>query len=412
MISDRKQVDISYSNISLLNKIGQEFSSSLNFESVIDTIMSRVKEVLKCKASSVILYDKIKDSLLFYAASGAGSRKVKGLTMPKGKGFAGWVFEHKKPVIVADVESDERFYGNIDKITHIRTKSLICVPIVKKDRIIGVIEGINKTEGAFTKSDLDLLTAISQLAGISIENSMIHKNLEEKNDMLARINREMEEFVNIVSHDLQTPLASIEGYAGLIKKEMVHLLKSNSDLATYVTRINENCKNMFHFIRRLLSLLKLNDSSISVQEFDPVSVLDDILIVLEEEIQNKHAKILYNSPLNKIRYDRSIFYHILLNLIQNSLNYSSSDRKPLIEINSEGMAGEIQFMVRDNGTGISKEDMDIIFNFYKRGNALKLTNGYGVGLAFVKKAVEMFGGIVWVETEPNKGSTFYFSIPR
>ncbi|MCK4803841.1 MAG: GAF domain-containing protein, partial [Spirochaetes bacterium] len=226
---NRKQKDnvISAGEIHMLSQIGQDFSSSLDLENVIDKIMSRVKEVLQCEASSVILFDEARDSLVFYAASGAGAKEVEGLTIPKGKGLAGWVFDHQEPVIVDEIEKDDRFYSAIDKITHMKTRCLICVPVIKKDRKLGVLEGINKINGAFSQEDLDLLTAISQLAGISIENSMIHKNLEQKNNELAIINKEMEEFVHIVSHDLQTPLASIDGYVGLIKNEMASLLETN-----------------------------------------------------------------------------------------------------------------------------------------------------------------------------------------
>jgi signal transduction histidine kinase len=404
---------ISYQDIQLLNQIGQDFSSYLDFDKVINTIMTRVKAVLRCEASSVILYDEEEKSLVFYAASGIGSRKVRGLKVPRGKGFVWWVYEHQQPVVVEDSLKDERFYSGIDKITHMRTTSLICVPIRKKDRVLGVIEGINKMDGGFTEGDLDLLTSISQFAGISIENSIIHKNLAEKNKKLAMLNKEMEEFVHIVSHDLQTPIASIEGYVDLIKSEMKEILDSNTDLNTYITRIEENCKHTFHFIRRLLSFIKLSDSNISVQEFDPAKVLDDVLVVLEDDIRSTHAKIVDNLHIKRVSFDRSIFYHILLNLIQNSLKYAVTEKKPLIEIgDKEEEDGWVHFFIRDNGPGISKGDRERIFKFYERGNSLGPVDGFGVGLAFVKKAVEMFDGKVWLETEKDKGSTFYFSIKR
>jgi K+-sensing histidine kinase KdpD len=412
MIPEQENRTISYSDIMLLNQIGQDFSSQLDFEGVIDTIMFRVRNVLHCEASSVILQDEVRDSLVFYAASGAGAPEIEGLTIPKGKGFAGWVFEHEEPVVVDEVSKDHRFYSGIDKITHLTTKSLVCVPIKKNEKILGVIEGINKAEGKFTQRDLALLIAISQLAGISIENSIIHKNLEEKNSRLLMLNREMEEFVHIVSHDLQTPLASIEGYVGLIKNEMGNLLEQNKDLSTYILRIEENTRNTFHFIRRLLSFIKLNDSTLSIQEFDPAGVLDEVLVVLEDEVRAKSARVLNKVDAKSIRYDRTVFYHILLNLIQNSLKYSVKSRKPMIEIGNEDVLNDLHFYIRDNGQGIPESDRERIFKLYERGINMGPEDGYGVGLAFVKKAVEMFKGKVWVEAEEDKGSTFYFSIPK
>jgi K+-sensing histidine kinase KdpD len=402
---------ISYRDIHLLNQIGQEFSSTLDFDSVIDTVMSRVREVLQCEAGSVILFDEGQDSLVFYAASGVGASEVKGLTIPKGKGVAGWVFEHKEPVIVNEAETDERFYPEIDKTTHIKTRSLLCVPLKRKSKMLGVIEGINKSNGRFTDTDLDLLIAISQLAGISIENSMIHQKLEQKSENLARLNREMEEFVNIVSHDLQTPLASIDGYVRLIHAEMSDLLKANRPLGDYVVRIEENTKNAFHFIKHLLSLIKLKDSAVFVQEFDPSGVFDEIAVVLEDEIRHREASVLNRLAIRRILYDRSIFYHMLLNLVQNSLKYAFPGRKPVIEVGVKENDDEFHFFVKDNGRGMPEDEVERLFGHSERGNNSQAYDGHGFGIAFVKKAAEIFEGKVWVESEADHGSTIYFSVP-
>ena len=141
-------------------------------------------------------------------------------------------------------------------------------------------------------------------------------------------------------------------------------------------------------------------------------MLDEICTLLDESIEEKNAEVVYNSSLHMIRYDRTLFYHILYNLVQNSLKYSAKCRKPVIKIETEEKENEIHFLIRDNGAGISKDDQEKIFSFYTRGKNAKMVDGYGLGLAFVKKIVELFDGKVWVETEPDKGSIFYFSLPR
>jgi len=411
MSKEETRNHIKIRELALLNQIGQEFSASLDLDSVIDTIMSRVKNVLECEASSVILYDKMKDSLVFYAASGAGSKSVKGLSIPMGRGIAGWVFTNRKAVVVDEAENDERFYPGIDKITGIKTKSLVCIPVEKNRRMIGVIEALNKMNDTFSEKDLDMLTAISQLAGISIENSIIHKNLEQKNTQLVQMNKELEEFVHIVSHDLQTPLASIEGYVGLIRSEMGRFLRENPDFSNYIERISENSQSMLQFIRRLLNYIKIKDNQISIDEFNPAGVVEEILVLLEKEIHEKNARILFPSNFKNIHYDRYIFHHILLNLLQNSLKYTAKGKQPVIEIGFHEEQNEIHFFIRDNGPGLSKEEQVRIFNLYEGRGKRELTDGFGIGLAFVKKAVELCGGTVWVENPQGRGTTFYFSVP-
>lgn len=410
--NDEKR-DMSLEELDLLNQIGREFSSTLDLENVIGRVMSRVKEVLCCEASSVILYDEVKDSLVFYAASGAGAHDITGLAIPRGKGIAGWVYSQGTPLVVDDVAHDERFYSGIDRITGVETKSLVCVPIMKKSHMLGVLEGINKQGSPFDQKDVAMLTAISQLAAISIENSRIHSNLEESNRELRLLNREMEEFVHMVSHDLQTPLASIEGYTGLIRSEMGEQLSKGNTLRGYLQRIEENSRDMLQFVRRLLEYGRLQHSKIVIDEFNPLGILHEVLTLLSGEIEERNAKVLHPKRMPVIRYDRHLFHHILLNLIQNSLKYAH-DTLPrlIIEIGVHREEYAYHFFVRDNGPGLSDEEQRKVFNLYERGEGREVSGGHGIGLAFVKKAVQLLNGTVWIESRQGGGTTFYFSVQR
>ncbi len=406
-------LEMGLEELGLLNQIGREFSSTLDLGSVIDRVMSSVREVLCCEASSVILHDEVKDSLVFYAASGAGAHDITGLAIPQGKGIAGWVYRNGKPLIVDDAASDDRFYTGIDRITGVNTKTLICVPIRKESRMLGVLEGINRQGGSFNRKDLAMLTAISQLAAISIENSKIHSNLEQSNRELRMLNREMEEFVHFVSHDLQTPLVSIEGYVHLIRTQLGGLLRKNDALREYLQRIEKNSRNTLQFVRRLLEYGRLNGSKIHIDEFNPLSVLHDVLVLIGEEADERNTKILFPKRMPSIRYDRHLFHHILLNLIQNGLKHAHDTPSGLvIEVGVEEDVYEYRFYVRDNGPGLSEEEQRRIFNIYERSEGSPLSNGYGIGLAFVKKAVQLLKGNVWVQSREGEGTTFYFSVQR
>jgi signal transduction histidine kinase len=393
----------------LLNQIGREFSSTLDLDSVIDAIMSRVKDVLECEASSVILYDETRESLVFYAASGAGANTLKGLSMPADRGVAGWVYTNRKPVVIDRASDDGRFYPGIDKLTGVHTSSLVCVPVMKQDRVLGVIEAVNRLGGEFSQKDVDMLTAISQLAGVSIENSIIHKNLEQKNKELLQMNSDMEEFVHLVSHDLQTPLVSIEGYADLIASSLEQA--PDDELVTYAERIAQNARHMLQFVRRLLNYIRVEKDLINFEEFDSRAVLEDVVVLLEDTIRRKRADVQVSGEFGTLKFDRYLFHHILLNLLQNSLTYTVEGRGPKIEVSCARNETEFHFSVKDNGRGLSRHDQEGIFQIYQRGKNNGSPEGYGIGLAFVKKAVEISGGSVWIETTPGKGAAFHFTIP-
>jgi signal transduction histidine kinase len=192
---------------------------------------------------------------------------------------------------------------------------------------------------------------------------------------------------------------------------MTKILQTNSDLKNYIERISLNTQHLLNFIRKLLNYLKLRSRSVVVDEFDPAGVIEEILIKLEGEIRERNAKIIA-SGFKKIKCDRFLFHQILFNLIQNSLKYTHGVEQPVIEVGMKDCGNESHFYVRDNGPGLSEDEKSCIFNIYARNEDRSLKNGYGIGLAFVKRAVELQGGNVWFETEPSKGTTFFFSIPK
>jgi len=409
---DNNYNTITENDLLLLNKISQEFSSSLEFDKVMAKVMSRTKEILNCEASSVILYNEPTDSLIFYAASGAGEKVVRELSIPKDMGFAGWVFEHLEPVISDNPAEDKRFYQGIDKVTGIKTRSLICVPVIRDNRKMGVIEGINKIKGVFSRRDLQLITSMAKLAGIVIDNSRVHKDLALKKRQLEELNMEMEEFVKIVSHDLQTPLASMKGYVDLIKMEMAELLQLNTELKLYIDRIGENCSSSLDFIRRLQSYIKLKDVKVSLHEFSPRGVLNEIELVFTEEIKHKGAVIKIGYLPEVLKSDRYMFYQILKNLVHNGLKRTKGKRRPVIEVGAEERESEYCFYVNDNGKGIPDKEQKEIFRLSKGEKVLFNQSSFGIGLAFVKKALDMIGGRIWIDSKPGSGITFYFTIPR
>jgi len=322
----------------LLLKVAEEFSSSLDLEKVIDRVLSRVKEVLECDASSILLYDKEVDKLRFYAASGAGASVIKSLLLEKNVGFAGWVFTNSKPIISNDVESDERFYPGIDRITGIKTRTLICVPIEREEGILGVIEAINKYDGVFREEDLELLQAIARYAGIAIENAIIHGEIENKNNELSGINRELEAFLDVITHELQTPLSSIKGYTDLMKKNIESEKIEIDQHREYLQRIESNYNVMSRFIRNILAVISLKKDRLEKIEFNPRSVIQEIISVYHENFEAKGIQIKLGWFPSQIVYDNRIFYQIYDRLLRNYaelLRTSGAREKIILNIGSK-----------------------------------------------------------------------------
>ncbi len=160
--------------LSLLLDVSLAMTSSLDLEQVLDVIMAEASTVLGAEAGSVLLLDEESGELVFEVSVGAGAEVLKGRRMSAGEGVAGWVAQEGQPVLVPDVNQDTRFYRGVDSLTEITTRSLLCAPLRARDKIIGAVELINKTEGTFNSSDLTLLDALARSAAIAIENARLY----------------------------------------------------------------------------------------------------------------------------------------------------------------------------------------------------------------------------------------------
>lgn len=167
MDADKKSLVID--NLTLLCTRGQELSSISDLDSLLNRILETALEICDSSAASMLLLDRATDELYFKAALGTKAEAVKKIRFNKHKGIAGWVADNRKSVIVNDISQDPRHYQYIDQVVEYRTEKLICVPILWKNEVIGVMQTLNKNDGNdFTEQDLEYLTILANQAGASL----------------------------------------------------------------------------------------------------------------------------------------------------------------------------------------------------------------------------------------------------
>lgn len=168
--------------LTLLFEVSNLINSTLDLKKLLKTILDSACEVLQAEAGSVMLIDHAANELIFEVAEGEKEDKLTQIRVPMGKGIAGWVAEHGEPLLVPDVDKDPRFYRRVDKETKFVTKSILCVPLKIKDKIVGVVQAINhKTRVTFDESDITLLSALANQAAVAIENSRLYQQLLDEN---------------------------------------------------------------------------------------------------------------------------------------------------------------------------------------------------------------------------------------
>jgi HD-GYP domain-containing protein (c-di-GMP phosphodiesterase class II) len=164
----------------LLSQLSQILNSTLNYKEIRRRAMEATTRLMKAEAGSLLLVDEEKGQLHFEVVSGDKEEDIKTISLNFGEGIAGWVAQNGKPLIVNSPEKDRRFFKGVDEKTEFKTKNIICVPVKIKEKIIGVLEAVNKQGGGrFDEEDLSLFTSLADQAAIALDNSRLYRELEE-----------------------------------------------------------------------------------------------------------------------------------------------------------------------------------------------------------------------------------------
>ena len=238
------------------------------------------------------------------------------------------------------------------------------------------------------------------------DHKKTEKKLYELNQKLKRSNTELEQFAYVASHDLQEPLRMVSSFAQLLEKNYKGKLDERADEFIYF--VVDGARRMQALINDLLEYSRVT----KYKRFEPVDleeVLKVILSHLQTAVEEKQAQITCHS-LPKVMADPLMIGQVFQNLIGNALKYRGRE-PPKIHISAEKEENQFILSVKDNGIGISSEHLERIFVIFQRLHSRDEYEGTGIGLAIAQKIVHQHGGKIWVESEPGKGSTFYFTLP-
>ena len=230
--------------------------------------------------------------------------------------------------------------------------------------------------------------------------------LKQLAEELERSNKDLEQFAYVASHDLQEPLRMIAGYTQLIQQRYKDKLDEDANQFIYYTV--DGVMRMQSLITDLLTYSRLNTSSEALKFVDCREVLNEVLATLKMTLEESGADIKLG-PMPNIRADRTLLFQLFQNLIGNAIKFRS-DKPPLINITATPQDKQWLFSVSDNGIGMEPQYLERIFVIFQRLHTQDKYAGTGIGLAICKKIVERHGGRIWAESQPGKGSTFYFII--
>jgi light-regulated signal transduction histidine kinase (bacteriophytochrome) len=248
----------------------------------------------------------------------------------------------------------------------------------------------------------------SALINILEDYSVEKARIEKMNIILTSSNKEIEQFAYIASHDLQEPLKTLSNYVGLFLKKYNGQLDKDAD--QYLAVIGRTTSRMQSLIRDLLDYSKIEKDK-NKTAIDCNILLQDILYDMAISISESKAAI-YSEQLPIINGYLSGLKSLFQNLISNAIKFRKRNLYPIINITVQTKDEEWLFAIKDNGIGIDKIYYKKLFIIFQRLHNKDVYAGTGIGLAQCKKIVELHGGRIWLESELENGSTFYFTIPK
>jgi signal transduction histidine kinase len=378
-----------------LAEISRDLASTLNLDVLLNRIAQAAADLSNAQAASILLYDENKQQLYFESATNLDEPLMRGLIVPVEGSIAGWIVNHGQPIIISDTQKDPRHFGNIAKVTKVTTTSMLGVPLIAKDKVIGALEAINKQAGQFTEEDQNVLMALAAQAAVAIENARLFQQSDLISEMV---------------HELRTPLSSLNTAAHLLLRVDV----PEEQRRRVVQIIHNETTRLSDMTSAFLDLARLESGRMQfrVQVFDLRSLLEECASMMRGKAAESDLQLILDVPdgLPMIKADRDKIKQVIFNLLSNAIKYNRPGSE--ITIRAAAVKDRFTLSVSDTGLGIHPADLTHLFEkFYRVQSTEQVAPGTGLGLAICKRIVEAHGGQIEVQSELGKGTTFIVSLP-
>ncbi len=378
-----------------LLELSRDLTSTLDLPALLNHVVQAASDLCHAEAASILLYDEGHQELYFEAASNLESPEMKGLVVPVDSSIAGWILTEQRSAIINDVRNDPRHFNQIGIETDIQTVSLLGVPLITKDKVVGVLEAINKLSGEFTKEDQELLLALGAHAAIAIENA----RLFQQSDLIS-------EFV----HEIRTPLTSINAAAHLLARPDL----SNGQRTTIFKTMEREMNRLSEMTTTFLDIARMESgrAQLVLKPIIIAQLLEECAGIIREEVREKNQifNLVINSEIPPLEADPDKLKQVILNLFNNAVKYTLPDGHIAVLLSMN--ANEIILKVSDNGIGIPADSLPFIFDkFYRVTSADLASKGTGLGLAISQRIIEAHQGRIEVESKVGIGTIFTVYLP-
>lgn len=398
--------------LAALNEINKAITSSLDLDQILSQTMHGIREILHVEAGSLLLLDEDSGLLEFKKILSGSQEQIVGFKLKPGEGIAGHVIQEGEPLLVLDAQNDPRFCPRIDEAIGFVTRSILCVPLKVKDKIIGAIEVINRLDGQFDENDLWLLNYMAGSVAIALENARLYTELSDfarelKKSQAQLIQAEklaaMGRLAASIAHEINNPLQAIHNCLHLTLKKSLNEEKKTR----YLGMAQEEVERLITILQRMLEFYR--PSREGMAPTDVHTIIENVLALSSKRLQ--HGKITVTkklaSDLPTINTVSDQLKQVFLNIVINAIEAMPQGGELCIETKLSEDGDELSVAFTDTGVGLSEKEQENIFEPFFTTKA----TGTGLGLSVSYGIIERHGGRIKVQSELGKGAIFTVYLP-
>ncbi|MEJ5224120.1 MAG: ATP-binding protein [Anaerolineales bacterium] len=416
----------------LAARVSRSAGEELDPEKLSELVVRTIQNEFELYYVGLFLCDSERKWAELRAATGAAGKKLlqeKHHLAIDENSMIGWSIVHRQPRIALDVGEDAvRFENPLLP----DTRSELALPLISRNEVIGALSIQSTQERAFTNENITWMQNLADLLANALANARLYdaleKELKERQQAEAEVrklneeleervrqrtarleaaNKELEAFSYSVSHDLRAPLRSVDGFSRILMDDFSEQMPEEA--RRYVRIIRESAQKMGQLIEDILRLSRISRTELRIETFDLSVYAAEIAQRLQSEMPERQAVINIQSPL-LVTADRNLLIIVLENLLSNAWKFTGKKEHAEISVGMLQQDDDQVLYVKDNGVGFNMDYAEKLFGAFQRLHSDQDFPGTGIGLAIVQRIINRHGGRIWAESEPDKGTTFYFTL--
>jgi signal transduction histidine kinase len=400
--------------LQFLERVARLATTARTWDELLETVVDGTRDALRADVSSLYLLDRDGQNLTLAATNGLDKFQIGRARVPFGEGVTGTVAAARAATAIPDVRDDPRFLWvrGIDQRRFVA--SMLSVPLVWHDQVVGVLNVQTEERREFGRSDIDQLSAIADLLAGIVERVRLQEEAERRADELKAIDAARSDLIALVTHELRTPLAVVRAYTDLLADEPTLDGRQSRDPERRAQRAAwhhgalEQVERLDRLVDAVLASVRPADDAASAA-LEPVDVDEAIGLVVESlrPILDRHRPSVSVPVRRHALADSGRLRQILEHLVENAVKYAPPETT--IAIDAELVEGSVRIGVADEGPGIPEEWRDRIFEPYARHDT-RTARGSGIGLYAAKRLAESMGARLWCEPAPGGGARFVLAL--